>query len=84
MEYDDLVKEERKISMEELREFGYEIKKIYDSKMAQARLKIEELEQLNRQLSNMIEGQKDFIKNHLSKQERRLREVERLTGMDLR
>ena len=82
--FDDIVKEERKISMEELREFGYEIKKIFDSKMAAARLKIEELEQLNRQLSNMIEGQKDFIKNHLSKQERRLREVERITGMDLR
>lgn len=84
MEYDDLVKEERKITMEELREFGYAIKKIFDSKMAAARLKIDELEQLNRQLSNMIEGQKDFIKNHLSKQERRLREVERITGMDLR
>ena len=81
--FDDLIKEEKKITMEELREFGYEIKKVYDSKMAEARLKIEELEQLNRQLSNYIESQESFINEHLAKQERRLREVERTTGMKL-
>jgi hypothetical protein len=84
MEYDDLVKEERRVTMEELREFCHEIKKVYDAKMANAQLKIEELEQLNRQLSNQIESQELFIKKHLAIQERRLREVESLTGMDLR
>ena len=83
-EYQDIHKEERKITMEELREFGYEIKKVYDSKMAEARLKIEELEQLNRQLSNQIESQELFIKKHLAVQERRLQEIEQMTGMDLR
>ena len=77
MEYNDLIKKEQKITFEEMRDFTYEIKKIYDSKMAEAKLKIEELEQLNRQLSNLVESQKGFIKDHLSKQERRLREVER-------
>ena len=52
--------------------------------MADAQLKIEELEQLNRQLSNQIESQELFINKHLAKQERRLREVESLTGMDLK
>jgi hypothetical protein len=54
--FDDLINQERKISLSEFRDFFYELKKVHDSILLKKDLEIEDLKKQKRIIANMIES----------------------------
>jgi hypothetical protein len=77
-EFNDLVQEEQKISMDNFRDFFYELKKVHDSILWKYELEISDLKKQNRILANMAESKDDFIRNELAKLKSQHMELNRL------